>query len=290
MNTLLHYHLADMLNTTFTPLSIIELGLVVSFFFWAARWIREFVYRLLSARMLDMGLRNSIAIFSQYAMIVAGVFICLNVLGIDLKTLTFVATAFSIGIGFGLRDLFNNFACGFLLLIERPLRVGDTVTIGGYEGDVMHIGGRAVTIRTWDYTDVLVPNAEIFSKSFMNWTARDSVVRTLISLKTNRDVQPPMIQKIIYDVLGQHKNVLSDPAPEVLLKEINDSLFEFEVRYFINLRQVRSRIVFRSEVLTAIWQAFEENGIKAPHPQHEILLKNESRALASDFQPVPLNY
>ncbi|MDR3477604.1 MAG: mechanosensitive ion channel [Gammaproteobacteria bacterium] len=286
LNTLLHYHLADMLNTTFTPLSIIELGLIGSFLFWAARWTREFVYRLLSARTLDMGLRNSISIFSQYAMIVMGVFICLNVLGIDLKTLTFVATAFSIGIGFGLRDLFNNFACGFLLLIERPLRVGDTVTIGGYEGDVTHIGGRAVTIRTWDHMEVLVPNAEIFSKSFTNWTSKDSIVRSIISLKINRHDNPPDVQAMIYDVLVNYKDVLSDPAPEVLLKELNESLIEFEVRYFVNLRQVRSRLVFRSEVLMAIWKAFERNGIKPPYPHHEVHVNGQVPLLVGpDFVP-----
>ena len=88
-----------------------------------------------------MGLRNSIAIFSQYTTIIIGVFVCMRVLGIDFRALAVVAGAFAFGVGLGLRDLFNNFACGFLLLIERPVRVGDTVTINDYEGEVIHIGG-----------------------------------------------------------------------------------------------------------------------------------------------------
>jgi potassium-dependent mechanosensitive channel len=274
LNSFLHYHIADVFNTSITLLSIIEIGVIVSILFWAARWTREFVYRMLSTRTKDMGLRNSIAIFSQYTVIVIGIFICLRVVGIDFRALAVVAGAFAFGVGLGLRDLFNNFACGFLLLIERPLRVGDTVTIAEYEGEVMHIGGRAVTVRTWDHMDVLVPNAEIFSKSFTNWTGKDHIVRTVAAIKINRHDSPHVVQSIIYNVLASHKDVLSEPVSEVLLKELSDSLIEFEVRYFINLRQVRSRLVLRSEVLLAIWDAFEKNGIQPPYPQHEVHMRN----------------
>ncbi len=273
LNKMLHYHLADVLNTTITPLSIIELAVVISLLYWAARWTREFMYRMLLSRTKDLGLRNSLAILSQYAMIVVGVFVSLRLLGIDFRALTVVATAFAFGVGLGLRDLVNNFACGFLLLLERPLRVGDIISINGCEGDVTHIGGRAVTVRTWDHMEVIVPNAEIFSKSFTNWTAKDNIIRTVLSIKINRHDNPHGIQTIIHEVLGQHKDVLKDPDPEVFMTEFADELIEFQVRYYINVRQVKSRYALRSEVLIAIWDVFEKHGIKAPHPQHEIYVK-----------------
>ena len=273
MYKLLHYHLVDVLNTTITPLSMIELCVIVSFLYWAARWTREFVYRLLASRTRDMGVRNSIAIFSQYAMIACGLLICLKVLGIDFKALAVVAGMFAFGVGLGLRDLANNFACGFLLLIERPLRVGDTVCINGYEGDVMHIGGRAVTIRTWDHMEVLVPNAEIFNKSFVNWTAKDTIVRTVIGIKINRHDDPHHVQNIIHEALASIKAVLTEPLAEVFLKELNDSVTEFEVRYYINVRLVKSRVGVRSDVLFAIWDTFERHGIELPYPLHEILVR-----------------
>jgi potassium efflux system protein len=272
---LLNYHLVDALGTSITLLSLIELTLVVSFLFWGARWIREFVYRLLLSRTKDLGVRNSIAILSQYTFILIGIFVCLRVLGIDFRALTVVAGAFAFGVGLGLRDLVNNFACGFLLLLERPVRVGDTVTIGGYEGEVVNIGGRAVTVRTWDHMDVLVPNAEIFSKTFLNWTAKDHIIRTVISIKINRHDKPHDVQTIIYQVLAVHKDVLRDPVPEVFLKELNDGMTEFEVRYFVNLRLVKSRVAIRSEVLVDIWEAFEKHGIKPPYPHHEIFVKGD---------------
>src|SRR3990167_11528595 len=109
-----------------------------------------------------------------------GIFFSLRVLGIDLGALTTIAAAFAFGIGLGLRDLANNFASGFLILLERPIRVGDIVSIENTEGKVMHIGSRAVTIRTWDNADLVVPNTEIFNKSFTNWTFKDNVVRCKI--------------------------------------------------------------------------------------------------------------
>src|SRR3990167_10996620 len=115
-----------------------------------------------------------------------GIFFSLRVLGIDLGALTTIAAAFAFAIGLGLRDLANNFASGFLILLERPLRVGDIVNINGTEGDVIHIGGRAVTIRTWDHMELVVPNTEIFNKSFTNWTARDNVIRTIAHVKISR--------------------------------------------------------------------------------------------------------
>ena len=278
LTMLLHIHLFDMLNTSFTPLSIIELAVIVAILYWAARWTREFVYRFLLSRTKDSGIRNSIAIFSQYAMIVIGLFICLRVLGIDFKTLVAIASLFSLGVGLGLRDIANNFVCGFILLIERPLRVGDIISINGFEGEVTNIGGRAVTVRSWDHMEVLIPNAEIFSKSFVNWTAKDNIVRGVINIKINRHDSPHDVQALIYEVLASHKDVLREPPPEVFLKELAEGLVEFEVRYFINLRQVKSRIGLRSEVLFAIWESFEKYGIQSPYPHQEIYLKGGAAA------------
>lgn len=274
LNRLLHHHVIDVLNTSITPIRIIALLIVISLFYWCAKWTREFVYRLLHTS--DLGVRNSIAILSQYTMIVIGLLICLRVLGIDFRALTVVAGMFAFGIGLGLRDIANNFVCGFLLLIERPVRVGDIVTVSGFEGEVVHIGGRAVTVRTWDHMEMLVPNSDIFSKSFINWTAKDNVVRTVITLQISRQDNPKQIQEIIYEVLNQHKDVLKNPAAEVFLNELTDGLVALDVRYYINLRQVESRRFVRSQVIGAIWDAFDQHGIKPPFPQRQIYITDNS--------------
>lgn len=280
LTRLLDYQLVHVLNTTITPFNILELCIVISIFYWTAKWIREFVYRLLLSRTNDMGIRNSIAILSQYSVVVVGVFICLRVLGIDLGALTFVLGGFAFGVGLGLRDLANNFVCGFLILLERPLRVGDIVNVNNIEGEVTHIGSRAVTIRTWDHMELFVPNADIFYKSFTNWTAKDNIVRTVTNVKINRHDNPHEVKVIIQNVLMAHKDLLKDPVPEVLLREMSDALMNFEIRYFVNIRQVKSRLSVMSSVLMSIWDEFAVHGIKPPYPQHEILLKNDLPSIA----------
>ncbi len=288
LTRLLHYQLVSVLNTTITLLNILELVVVISVFYWTAKWIREFVYRLLLSRTKDMGIRNSLAILSQYSVILLGGFICLRVLGIDLRALAVVFGMFAFGIGWGLRDLANNFACGFLILVERPLRVGDIVNINGVEGDVLHIGSRAITVRTWDRMELVVPNAEVFNKSFTNWTARDNIVRSVVPIKTGRHDNPHEVKVIIQNVLAAHKDILKDPVPEVLLTQIDDTVMEFEVRYFINIRQVSSRKSVVSEVLIHIWDTFASHGIRPPYPQHEVFLRRgdmPSAPIASGLLP-----
>src|SRR3990167_92940 len=241
LNVLLHYQLITVLNSTITPMHLAELTAVVSLFYWLAKWIREFVYRFLSSRTQDMGIRNSLAVLSQYFVIVMCIFISLHVLGINLRALTFVASAFALGIGLGLRDLANNFACDFLLLLERPVRVGDIVNINGTEGEVLHVGSRAVT-----------------------------------EIRISRYDNPHQVRLIIQEVLIEHKAVLKDPAPNVFLRSLSDTLMEFEIRFYVNIFEVKSKISVTSDILMKIWDVFEQHGIKPPYPQHEVFLRSDS--------------
>lgn len=280
LNALLHYKLASVLSTTITPIRIITLFAVMSVFYWTAKWMREFVYRALVNRTTDMGIRNSMAILSQYAVIVIGVIICLQVLGIDARALAAVTAALAFGVGLGLRDMANNFFCGFLILLERPVRVGDIIRVNDMEGEVINIGSRAVTVMTWDHTALVVPNAEIFNKTFTNLTARDNVLRCIVFIKIGRHDNPHHVQAIIHQVISENRNILSDPAPEVFLKEMNDLLLNFELRYYVNIRQVKSRTMVASALLMSIWDAFLHHDIKPPYPQQEIFIRNNDSAPA----------
>jgi potassium efflux system protein len=276
LNGVLHYQFGVFYSSSITPLRIIVLIAVISVFYWTAKWIREFVYRFLQNRTDDMGMRNSMAILSQYAVIVIGIIFSMQVLGIDSRALAAVTAAFAFGVGLGLRDLANNFFCGFLILLERPVRVGDIILVNEVEGEVMNIGSRAVTMMTWDHTALVVPNTEIFNKSFTNLTARDNIVRSIVRLKIGRNDNPHHVQTLIHQVISQNRHILPDPVPEVYLKEMNDLLLNFELRYYVNIRQVRSRTMVISALLMSIWDAFEQHGIKPPYPQQEIFIRNES--------------
>ncbi len=152
-----------------------------------------------------------------------------------------------------------------MLLIERPVREGDLISLGEYEGKVAHIGIRSMRLSTWDNMEVLIPNAETFNKPFTNWTHQDSIVRTVVPIKVNRQDEPHKIQELILTVLDMIPEVLINPPPQVLLTQIDEGLISFEVRYFVNVA-IYTRVEVRSKVLLAIYDQFKAAGIKPPIP------------------------
>ena len=282
LNWLLNFPLIRSEPTIITLWSLIECSITIAVLVWVARWTREFSYRWLFAKTRDLGLRNSLAVLTQYTIVAILLLISLRLIGIETTGLNYILTALAFGIGFGLRDLARNYVSGFILLIERPVRTGDLVTVGECEGEVTHIGMRAITLLTWDNMEVLVPNAHIFEATFTNWTRRDSIVRSVVTIKINRQDDPVMVQKIIVAVLDKSENVVSSPEPQVFLTQVQDPLLEFELRYFIDLSNGKSRPQIRSEVLFEIFEAFEKNNIKAPNPQQDIHIRTIAQSIQSE--------
>ncbi|MFN7096003.1 MAG: mechanosensitive ion channel domain-containing protein [Gammaproteobacteria bacterium] len=273
-NKILHFNLLQAKNAIITPLVIIQIIIAGIIIYWISRWTRELSFRWLFAKSQDPGLRNSLSAFSQYAVVLIGVLIALQVIGIDLTGISYVLGGLAFGAAFGLRDLVKNYASGLLLLIERPVRTGDLVSIGSFEGEVTQIGMRSMTLKTWDHMEVLVPNSETFDKPFTNWTHLDSIVRTVINLKISRDDDPDLVRELILSVLQNNSYIVIDPSPQIYLMEMDDALMEFEVRYFINLQQGKSRPAIRSEVLFAIYAIFKQHNIKLPYPPQDVYVRS----------------
>ncbi|MGB9087812.1 MAG: mechanosensitive ion channel domain-containing protein [Candidatus Aquirickettsiella gammari] len=259
-------------TATVTGLTILQLAVLVVILIWIAHWSREFAYRWLFVHTKDLGLRNSLAIFTHYTLIAIGITIGLNILGLNWGNISVILGLFSLGVGLGLRDLFNNFFTGIFLLLERPVKVGDWVTVGDYDGQVSHIGARSITVTTDDRQELLVPNADIFSKNFINWTHRDSVVRALVTIKTNRKDNPQRVRDIILEVLATITKILSNPKPEVYFKEIDKILLEFKVEYYVDLNHISSRSGVRSQFLFSLWERFASEGILPPEVSQDVHL------------------
>ncbi len=259
-------------TATVTGLTILQLAVLVVILIWIAHWSREFAYRWLFVHTKDLGLRNSLAIFTHYTLIAIGITIGLNILGLNWGNISVILGLFSLGVGLGLRDLFNNFFTGIFLLLERPVKVGDWVTVGDYDGQVSHIGARSITVTTDDRQELLVPNADIFSKNFINWTHRDSVVRALVTIKTNRKDNPQRVRDIILEVLATIEKILSNPKPEVYFKEIDKVLLEFKVEYYVDLNHIGSRSGVRSQFLFSLWERFASEGILPPEVSQDVHL------------------
>lgn len=254
-----------------TVWSVIQFLVLVAVFFWLSKWTREFCYRWLYRHARDVGIRNSFSVFTQYTVIAIGFFITVRVLGFDFTGLSLVLGGLAVGMGFGLRDFASNVVGGLMLLIERPVREGDLVTIGEHEGRVAHIGIRAMRVSSWDNMEVLIPNAETFNKPFTNWTHQDSIVRTVIPIKVSRADDPQFIQQLLFEVLAQTPEILSAPPSQAFLAQIDEALMAFEIRYFINVN-LHTRFEVRSKVLFSITAKFKEAGIKPPIPPIQVEL------------------
>lgn len=271
--TFYHYQILNISGIHITPKSITEFIIMMFFFSWVAKWTREFCYRWLYRDTKDTGLRNSLSVFTQYGVVIIGVVLSLHTLGIDLTGMSMILGGLAVGMGFGLRDFASNIVGGIMLLIERPVREGDLVTIGDYEGKVAHIGIRSMRVSSWDNMEVLIPNAETFNKPFTNWTHQDSIVRTVVPVKVSREDDPLVVRQIILDVLEIIPEILLEPQYQVILTKIDDALIEFEIRYFINVDQY-ARFEIRSKLLFTLMERFKQSGIRAPIPPIAVEMKD----------------
>lgn len=252
-----------------TLFSTAEFLLLLCIFAWAAKWTREFCYRWLYREAKDPGIRNSLSVFTQYAVILIGGFITLRVLGLDFSGMSMILGGLAVGMGFGLRDFASNIIGGLMLLIERPVREGDLITLGEHEGRVSHIGIRSMRVCSWDNREILIPNAETFNKPFTNWTHQDDIIRTTIPIKVSRTDDPVMVQQLIIDVITTIPEILDTPTPEVFLSHIDEALIAFELRYYMSLEN-HSRYEVKSRILFAIHKQFKKSGISAPIPPFRI--------------------
>lgn len=239
---------------------------------WLGQWSRAVSYRWLFSRMGDLGVRHSLSVFTQYAVVLIGLIVILRIIGIDLTTLAVFAGAVGVGLGLGLKDLANNFISGLFLLIERPLRSGDIVKIGAHEGEVSSIGMRSLSLRTFDNQMVIIPNSAVTGEAFTNWTHQDRVLRTMLLIGVSYDADPHAAKAIIERTVHEHEAVLKEPEPSVLLWEFADSALNFRVYYFVDIGQ-NSGLKTRDQILFTIWDRFKEAGISIPYPQRDLYIK-----------------
>jgi len=254
--------LGDILILLISLLIVIRLG----------QWTRSITYSWFYSRIGDLGTRNSLSAFTQYALVLIGLLIILNSVGIDLTTLTVFAGALGVGLGIGLQNVANNFVSGILLLVERPLKAGDWVQVAGGEGEVSSIGMRSLTVKTWDNQEVIIPNSEVISNSFTNWTRSDHIVRTVLYIAVSRDADPHKVCPLMQAVLDRHVYVLEEPPAECFLWEFGESSTDFRVQYYCNVI-LHNRLRVQSDVLFGIWDTLSQNGIEIPYPQRDLRFK-----------------
>ncbi len=246
---------------------------VFLFFFYLSSLARHSTYAWLYKNIKDRGLRNSLSVFTQYAILVIGALVSLNFIGINLTSLTVFAGALGVGIGFGLQNIANNLISGLILLAERPVRVEDWVSVGKSQGIISRIGLRSLVLTTWDNQDVIIPNAQLITEPVTNWTLSDNLIRTVLFVGVRYQDDPHTAKKVIFDAVAMVPEVSLEKRPQVFLTEFADSSVNFRVHFFSDLTDQHARFSVKSKVMFAIWDALKEADIGIPFPQRDIYIK-----------------
>lgn len=217
---------------------------------------------------LDPGARYAAVTILGYVIMGTSLVLGLSQLGIDWSKLQWIVAALGVGLGFGLQEIVANFVSGLIILFERPVRVGDTVTIGELSGTVSNIKIRATTITDFDNREVLLPNKSIITENVTNWTLHDPVTRLLLKIGIAYGSDTRLAREVLAKVLEEHPDVLKTPAPSVFFMNHGESSLDFELRIFVENPAKRLPVIH--EINTLINEALSQNGFEIPFPQRDI--------------------
>ena len=225
---------------------------------------RAMLANLLPRTRLDIGAQHSLTTGFGYLGAVIAIMVAISTLGIDLSNLAIVAGALSVGIGFGLQSIVNNFVSGLILLVERPVKVGDWVVVGDRQGFVKRIAVRATEVETFDRSSVIIPNSDLISSAVINRTHKDRIGRIDVAIGVAYSVDTRKVSEMLVEIATAHDEVISMPEPFVLFMGFGASSLDFELRCYTdhNIRSLR----IATDLRHTIHERFAESGIEIPFP------------------------
>lgn len=255
------------LISLFVALLLFLAGLVVTRIFQS--WLDA---RILSKSHSQTGAEHSIKTAVGYLGIVVSALIAVSYTGIGFSNIAIVAGALSVGIGFGLQSIVNNFVSGLILLAERPIKVGDWIIVGNDEGYVRQISVRSTEIETFDRAHIIVPNSELISGTVKNWTLRGPLGRISIRIGVSYEADSRQVHDLLLDIARHHPSVLEYPAPFVVFEDFGESSLDFTLRAYIS--DINTSLSVRTALRHEIFRRFKESGIEIPYRQTDLHLRN----------------
>ncbi len=264
-------------GTRIAPLRIV-IGLLFFTLLWTiANWGKARLKRSLSQDpRMSRSARDAIVTLAGYTGIIVAILIGLSIAGVNFASLAVIAGALSVGIGFGLQNIVNNFISGLILLFEQPIRRGDWIVVGNTEGYVKKISVRSTVISTFDRAEVIVPNSELISSQVTNWMYSDKFGRLRIPVGVAYGSDTELVKKILEEIGTIHPQAIIDgsvPKPTAFFMGFGDSALNFELRIFLN--DIDSRFRTLSEINFAIDAAFRQYNIEIPFPQRDIHIRSQ---------------
>ncbi len=221
---------------------------------------------------LEPGNRYAVSSISRYLIITSGVITSIALIGVGWDDLQWLVAAVGVGLGFGLKEIFANFVSGLIILFERPVRVGDTVTIGEVSGTVSRIEIRATTITDWDNKELIIPNQTLVLEPLINWTLSDQITRIIFPVGIAYGSDTEKAHRIMMEAIAANPLVLEEPSPTVFFIGFGDSSLDFEVRVFVKERI--QRMLLTHELHMALEKMLRKNDIEIPFPQQDLHLRS----------------
>ncbi|QDT97119.1 mechanosensitive ion channel domain-containing protein [Gimesia aquarii] len=227
---------------------------------------------------LDASIKYAITSLARYFLALFGILVVFSTIGLGWTKIQWLATALTFGLAFGLQEIFANFVSGLILLIERPIRVGDIITVDDITGVVSRIRMRATTITNWDRKEYIVPNREFITGKLLNWTLSDSVNRIFINVGVAYGTDTNKVSELALKILNDHPLILSNPQPSITFESFGESVLNLNLRAY--LPNLENRLTVIHELHTSIHEQFNEAGIEIAFPQQDVHLYTGNASLS----------
>jgi potassium efflux system protein len=272
---------------SYQPITLTNLMLAGLYVFIVIVSVRNFsgVVEVLIFRRMPVaaGSRYAVNQLAKYVLVSIGFISVANELGGSWSQVQWLVAALSVGLGFGLQEIFANLVSGIILLFERPVRVGDTVTIGDISGKVSRIQMRATTVIDWDQKELIVPNKTFITSQLVNWTLSDSTTRVVIPVSIALGSDVALAHKVMVDTVRSIPQVLADPEPSALFEGFGENSLNFSIRLYVS--ELGNRLPVTHDLLVRLVQAFRDNNIEIPFPQRDIHVRSivqEAKVISSE--------
>ncbi|MEC5317588.1 miniconductance mechanosensitive channel MscM [Brenneria populi subsp. brevivirga] len=224
---------------------------------------------------LSPGSGYAITTVSKYILMLIGCMMGFSLIGIEWSKLQWLVAALGVGLGFGLQEIFANFISGLIILFEKPIRIGDTVTIRDLTGSIMRINTRATTISDWDRKEIIVPNKAFITEQFINWSLSDSVTRVVLTIPAPADADSKEVTDLLMDAVSRCSLILDNPPPEVFLVDLQQGIQIFELRIFA--AEMGHRMPLRHELHQLILENYRKRHLVMPFPPFQVRMEHVSR-------------
>lgn len=268
-----NYTLFTLNQTPITVGSIFIFLVILSIFIIGSKlFTRMLSSRILKRLQVDKAIRYNLERVVYYLLVVIGSIVAFQFIGIDLSGLAVILGFLSVGIGFGLQNVTSNFVAGLILLFERPIKIGDRVTVGDTLGDVTAINMRSTTIRSINNISIIVPNSEFVSDRVINWSYGDRKVRLDVDVGVSYNSDLETVLTCLDEVASENGDVLKNPEPVVQFLGFGDSSWNMQLRCWIPNPKIQPKVLH--QLNCAIVQKFRENNIEIPYPQRDLHVRS----------------